>query len=168
VAILGGLLVTTTTTVTRTGIAELHLHPPAQEKVITMVHDSAGAAIPALAHNPQTAPAAQQALITASRITTGTAAGFLIIGFGATVALPRVPTLPTTTQTTELDGRRDEPDADPDPADDDHDTADHGRDHPPELSAEPLAGGSPDRHHRTAPCRPAEQDTHRRTTTKGE
>ncbi|MBO3089206.1 hypothetical protein [Cellulomonas dongxiuzhuiae] len=55
------------------------------------LHDSAGAGIPALAADPATADAdaeAEQALVQASRITTGIAAGVLLVGGAVTSALP--------------------------------------------------------------------------------
>lgn len=58
------------------------------------MHETAGAGIPALAANPATADAAapaEEALVAASRITTGIAAGVVLLGLAATFALPHAP-----------------------------------------------------------------------------
>lgn len=91
VALLGGLLIGTMTAQTTDRLADSGLPAEQQEQVVTLVHDSAGAGIPVLAANPATADAAadaEEALVAASRITTGIAAGVLVIGLLATFALP--------------------------------------------------------------------------------
>ncbi len=91
VALLGGLLIATTTSHTENRLADSGLPPEQQQAVVEAVHESAGAAIPGLAANPATADAAveaEQALVDASRITTGIAAGVLLVGVAATFALP--------------------------------------------------------------------------------
>ncbi|MBD7918809.1 MFS transporter [Cellulomonas sp. Sa3CUA2] len=91
VALLGGLLITTMTAQTQARLEDSALPPAAQEQVVEVVHDSAGAGIPALAADPVTADAAteaEQALVQASRITTGIAAGVLLVGVAVTFALP--------------------------------------------------------------------------------
>jgi len=100
VALLGGLLIATMTSQTRAGLADSGLGDAEQERVVSIVHDSAGAAIPGLAADPATAdavPRAEQALVDASRITTGIAAGVLVLGVVATFALPHTPVTPSTT-----------------------------------------------------------------------
>jgi hypothetical protein len=60
--------------------------------ITAAVRDSLGAAIPPLVANAATAQqgaAASDAMITATRITTGVASGILLIGLAATLALPR-------------------------------------------------------------------------------
>lgn len=97
VALLGGLLIGTMTTQTTDRLADSGLPAEQQEQVVTLVHDTAGAGIPALAANPATADAAaaaEEALVAASRITTGIAAGVLVIGLLATLALPHTGTEP--------------------------------------------------------------------------
>lgn len=97
VALLGGLLIGTMTTQTTDRLADSGLPAEQQEQVVTLVHDTAGAGIPALAANPATADAAadaEEALVAASRITTGIAAGVLVIGLLATFALPHTGTEP--------------------------------------------------------------------------
>lgn len=94
VALLGGLLIATTTSQTSDRLADSGLPPEQQDQVVTLVHDTAGAGIPALVANPATADAAvdaEEALVQASRITTGIAAGVLLIGLAATFALPHTP-----------------------------------------------------------------------------
>jgi len=91
VALLGGLLIATMTTQTQARLADTALPAAEQERVVELVHDSAGAGIPALVADPATseaAAAAQAALVDASRITTGIAAGVLLLGVTVTFALP--------------------------------------------------------------------------------
>lgn len=97
VALLGGLLIATTTSQTSDRLADSGLPPEQQDQVVTLVHDTAGAGIPALVANPATADVAvdaEEALVTASRITTGIAAGVLLVGLAATFALPHTPPQP--------------------------------------------------------------------------
>jgi len=94
VALLGGLLIGTMTTQTTDRLADSGLPPEVQDQVVTLVHETAGAGIPALAANPATADAAapaEEALVAASRITTGIAAGVVLLGLAATFALPHAP-----------------------------------------------------------------------------
>ncbi|MBO0898707.1 MFS transporter [Cellulomonas sp. zg-ZUI22] len=91
VALLGGLLITTMTAQTQARLDDSALPREVQEGVVDVVHESAGAGIPALAADPSTADAAvdaEQALVQASRITTGIAAGVLLVGVAVTFALP--------------------------------------------------------------------------------
>jgi len=91
VALLGALLISTMTSNTADRLETTALPPEAQQVVVDVVHESAGAAIPVLAADPATADAAveaEQALVDAARLTTGIAAGVLLIGLAATFALP--------------------------------------------------------------------------------
>ena len=91
VALLGGLLIASMTSQTQNRLADTDLPADQQERVVEIVHESAGAAIPGLAADPATADAAleaEQALVTASRITTGIAAGVLLLGVAVTFAIP--------------------------------------------------------------------------------
>ena len=97
VALLGGLLVATVTSQTTHALADSTLPPAQRDQVVALVHDTVGAAIPSLTHDPATASAAvaaQGALVHASKVTTGIAAGVLTIGLAATLALPPLPALP--------------------------------------------------------------------------
>ncbi len=94
VAILGALLVTTLGQQTRTSLVDLGVLPAQSEQVASSVRHSAGAVIPALEANAATresGTAARDALITASRITTGSAAAVIALGLAATLALPPTP-----------------------------------------------------------------------------
>ncbi len=94
VALLGGLLITTMTSQTSTRMAESALTPAQRDQVVSLVHTTAGAGIPALAADPALAPAqadAEEALVQASRVTTAVAAGILAVGLAATLALPPLP-----------------------------------------------------------------------------
>jgi MFS family permease len=92
VAVLGTLLIVSLGHMTDRNLANAGL-PSAQAAPITAaVRDSLGAAIPPLVANGATAPqgaAASDAMLTATRITTGVASGILLIGLAATLALPR-------------------------------------------------------------------------------
>ena len=64
----------------------------ARDRVVEIVRGSAGAAIPSLGTNPQTAPAAaaaRESMVDASRMTSGFAAAALLVGLLATLAIPR-------------------------------------------------------------------------------
>ena len=92
IALLGGLLISGLTTGTRAGLTDTGVPAAVVEGLVDVVHDSVGSAIPALAADPATAPAAQiaaDALIDAAKTTTGIAAGVLLLGVLATLALPR-------------------------------------------------------------------------------
>lgn len=109
VALLGGLLVGTMTSQTTDRLAQTDLPPAQQEQVVTIVHETAGAGIPALAADPATASAADeasQALVQASRITTGIAAGVLLVGLAATFGLPHIPPAPRPADETAPTGRQ--------------------------------------------------------------
>jgi predicted MFS family arabinose efflux permease len=91
VALLGGLLIGNLGTGFASALAETHVPAAQQAKVVQIVKQSAGAAIPALEHDPQTAavaPLAKSAMISAAKETTGLASGVLLIGLIATLALP--------------------------------------------------------------------------------
>jgi hypothetical protein len=94
VALLGGLLVANVTSQTSQRLADSDLTPAQREQVVAVVHTTVGAGIPSLAADPATAAAAvdaEQALVHASKVTTGIAAGVLAIGLAATLALPALP-----------------------------------------------------------------------------
>ena len=94
VALLGGLLIANVTSQTSARLADADLPPDQREQVVTLVHETAGAGIPSLAADPATAAAAaeaEEALVHASKVTTGIAAGVLAIGLAATLALPTLP-----------------------------------------------------------------------------
>lgn len=91
VALLGGLLLTSLSSGTEDRLSAAGLPEPAKDRLVTMVHGSAGAAIPGLRANPSTAAAGEQAaeaMVSAARQTTGIAAGILGLGLLATLALP--------------------------------------------------------------------------------
>jgi MFS family permease len=96
IAVLGTLLVSTLGAVTANNLSSVPgLSDPAQKQVVSIVKDSAGAAIPELARMPGAQPAqtaAESAMVTAARITTLSAAGIILLGLLATIALP--PTRP--------------------------------------------------------------------------
>jgi EmrB/QacA subfamily drug resistance transporter len=92
VALLGSLLVGSLTVGLRSDLTGSPLSASDRSAVVASVRESAGAVIPHLGRSPELAPAqpvAARAMVRASRITTGTAAGVLILGFLMTVALPR-------------------------------------------------------------------------------
>lgn len=94
VALLGGLLVANVTSQTTERLADSGLTPAQREQVVSVVHGTAGAGIPSLAADPATAAAAvdaEAALVHASKVTTGIAAGVLALGLAATLALPALP-----------------------------------------------------------------------------
>lgn len=94
VALLGGLLVANVTSQTTARLADSDLTPTQRQQVVALVHGTVGAGIPSLAADPATAAAAvdaEQALVHASKVTTGIAAGVLAIGLTATLALPALP-----------------------------------------------------------------------------
>jgi EmrB/QacA subfamily drug resistance transporter len=106
IALLGGLLISGLATGTRDGLEAAGAPPAVVEQFVDVVRDSVGTAIPALAADPATAEVAEiasDALIDAAKRTTGIAAGVLVLGLLATLALPRsadddeVPAQPATT-----------------------------------------------------------------------
>ncbi|HEY5137020.1 MAG TPA: MFS transporter [Candidatus Nanopelagicales bacterium] len=97
VAILGTLLITTLGRSTTTSLEASGTPAPVVTKVTDAVTGSAGAVIPSLQENPATAAygdAASEAMIRASKVTTGIASLVILVGLAATVALPFVPKPP--------------------------------------------------------------------------
>jgi len=91
VALLGGLLITSLTSATESHLAEAGVPAAVRPMVVEAVHESVGAAIPGLAHNPATAaaaPVAANAMVAAAKQTTGFAAAVLLLGLLATLRLP--------------------------------------------------------------------------------
>ena len=92
VALLGGLLIGRLASATRDNLAALQLPAQAVEGITSAVKGSAGIAIAGLQAQPggqAVARAASEAMIHATRVTTGAAALALVVGLLATVALPR-------------------------------------------------------------------------------
>ena len=92
VAVLGGLLISNLGRSTRSNLEALSLPSSVVDKVTTAVSDSAGTAIAALQAQPSAsavATAATDAMVHASRLTTGFAAAALVVGLLATFRLPR-------------------------------------------------------------------------------
>jgi EmrB/QacA subfamily drug resistance transporter len=99
VAVLGGVLIGTLGRLTESNLTALSLPAAVVDKVTTAVSESAGTAIAGLQAQASTAAVAQaagDAMITASRITTGLASLALVVGLLATFRLPRsaLPTPP--------------------------------------------------------------------------
>ncbi|MDO5500428.1 MAG: MFS transporter [Propionibacteriaceae bacterium] len=94
IAVLGGLLIASLSAGTADRMAAAGVPEPMRTPVESAVHDSIGAAIPALRENPQTAAAADaaaDALVHAAKVSTGFAAGILAVGFLATLGLKESP-----------------------------------------------------------------------------
>ncbi len=96
IAVLGTVLVTTLAAATAANLKDVEgLDASAQEQVVLVVKGSAGAAIPGLAAMPGSSAAvqtaAEEAMVTAARVTTLSAAGVLLLGLLATVGLPATP-----------------------------------------------------------------------------
>lgn len=96
IAILGTVLVTSLATATTANLQAVDgVDDSAQEQIVSVVRGSVGAAIPELSSrpgsNPEIQEAAEEAMVTATRITTLSAAGALLIGLLATVGLPATP-----------------------------------------------------------------------------
>ena len=92
VAILGTVLFATLESGLTAGLQDLPLSDQQRVALVNVVKDSAGAAIPALAADPLTAPvaeAARVALTDATRVAALTAAGFLAAGLIASLSLGR-------------------------------------------------------------------------------
>ncbi len=92
VAVLGTLLVTSLGRGMESRLADAGMPVAARERVVEIVRGSAGAAIPGLAADPATAPAAAAArssMIDASRTTSGFASMALLVGLLATIAIPK-------------------------------------------------------------------------------
>jgi len=97
VAILGTLLITSLGRTTSSSLEAAGAPPQAVTQVSEAVTGSAGAVIPSLQANPATAAygnAASDAMIHASKVTTGIAAIVIALGLTATIALPYVPKPP--------------------------------------------------------------------------
>ena len=110
VAILGTLLIGTLGRSTTSALEDVGAPAPVVTQVTDAVTGSAGAVIPSLQAVPATAAygdAASDAMIHASKVTTGIAALVIAVGLAATVALPFVPKPP---------GRERRPGAAADPA----------------------------------------------------
>ncbi|WNM26438.1 MFS transporter [Demequina capsici] len=91
VAILGTLLVVSLGNSTDDHLASAGVPADSRPAVVESVRHSAGAVIPSLQADPSTqvaGDAAADAMITASRITTGVAAVIILLGLAATLALP--------------------------------------------------------------------------------
>ncbi len=96
IAILGTVLVTTLATATAANLEDVEgLDGAAREQVVSVVKGSAGAAIPQLGSMPGSnaalQTAAEDAMVTAARVTTLSAAGVLMLGLLATAYLPATP-----------------------------------------------------------------------------
>jgi EmrB/QacA subfamily drug resistance transporter len=108
VAILGTLLITTLGRSTTANLADTGMPDAAQQQVTQAVTQSAGAAIPSLQAQPATAKAgdaAAEAMIRASKITTGVASIIIGLGLAATIALPKLPPVPGETSPDGTKGR---------------------------------------------------------------
>ncbi|HEX6887011.1 MAG TPA: hypothetical protein VF143_02805, partial [Candidatus Nanopelagicales bacterium] len=91
VAILGSLLIGTLGRATEAGLVEQGAPEQVATQVSEVVSGSAGAVIPSLEADPATAAAgavASDAMIQASKVTTGVAAAIIALGLVATWALP--------------------------------------------------------------------------------
>lgn len=96
VAVLGTVLVTTLANAASSNLEQIAgLSPQAQEQTVSVVKGSAGAAIPGLSSMPgsseEVQAAAEDAMVTAARVTTFGAAFALLVGLVATVGLPATP-----------------------------------------------------------------------------
>ena len=92
VALLGGLLVSRLAAATRANLDALHLPAAAVDSITGAVKGTAGIAIAGLQSQPgghAVAQAAGDAMVQATRVTTGVAAGALVLGLLMTFALPR-------------------------------------------------------------------------------
>lgn len=91
VAILGTLLFVSLGKSTDAQLADAGIPADARPAIVETVRHSAGAVIPSLQADQATATAgdaAAEAMVTASRVTTGIATGVILIGLAATLALP--------------------------------------------------------------------------------
>lgn len=100
IALLGTVLISTLGSATAGNLANVDgIDAETQQQLVAVVQDSAGAAIPGLASLPGSSEAAQtaaeDAMVTASRVTTLGAAGVLLLGLLATVGLPAGAAQPT-------------------------------------------------------------------------
>ena len=107
VAILGTLLITTLGRSTTSSLEAAGAPPAVTTQVTDAVTGSAGAVIPSLKADPATAAygqAASDAMIRASKVTTGIASLVIMVGLAATVALPFVPKPPARERAPRGDG----------------------------------------------------------------
>lgn len=92
IALLGTLLISTLGITTAANLDSVAgLDPAAADQVVAAVRGSAGAAIPelgAMPGGPSAQAAAESAMVTAARVTTLSAAGVILLGLLATLALP--------------------------------------------------------------------------------
>ncbi len=93
IAILGTILITTLSTATAANLRSVAgLDAPAQNQIVSLVHGSAGAAIPEIGSMPgggtTAQSAAEEAMVTAARVTTLSAAGVILLGLLSTLGLP--------------------------------------------------------------------------------
>lgn len=93
IAVLGTLLVSTLAAQAEENLSTVPgLDSDARSRIVSVVKESAGAAIPAVRSLPQGSPAAQTAaetaMVAAARITTLSAGGIILLGLLATIALP--------------------------------------------------------------------------------
>jgi EmrB/QacA subfamily drug resistance transporter len=93
IAILGTILISTLSTATAANLRSVAgLDSAAQKQIVSIVHGSAGAAIPELGTTPgagkKAQSAAEEAMVTAARITTLSAAGAILLGLLSTLGLP--------------------------------------------------------------------------------
>lgn len=89
IAVLGGLMIAQLTTHTEDRLTDAGVPADQVQQISHVVHDSVGAAIPAITQrSPEAGKAAADSLIDAARLTVGIGAGILLIGVGASMALP--------------------------------------------------------------------------------
>jgi EmrB/QacA subfamily drug resistance transporter len=95
IAVLGTLFITTLATRVSSNLEALSsLTPPQRSAVVSAVRNSAGAAIPQLdklAGQPGVRAVAESSMVTATRVTVLSAAGVILLGLLATIALPQTP-----------------------------------------------------------------------------
>jgi EmrB/QacA subfamily drug resistance transporter len=94
IAILGTVLVTTLAAATASNLNDVEgMSVASRDQFVSIVKESAGSAIPGLDVFPGSSPAVQSAardaMVTASRVTTLSAAGVLLLGLLATTGLPQ-------------------------------------------------------------------------------
>lgn len=87
IAILGTILFTTTAAVLGSSLDDSGVPTAQRDTIVSSVVDSAGGAIAGLESNPETADAAKEAFSQGTRYSAFAAAGFLAIGFLATLSL---------------------------------------------------------------------------------
>lgn len=92
IAILGSLLVTSLGTALSGTLDDQGVPAGERTRIVAIVEGSAGAAIPALEQqaSAEAKGAAQQAMVSAARVTMLSASGVVLLGLLATLALPRV------------------------------------------------------------------------------